>query len=330
MTRSRSLRPSSRSLRPRKPKASADLEPIFRMYGRPAPGLLEALLEKADRELTDDDAKRTTNDLIEAACKVYVAAYEAYGKLMPPARARLKGFSPQLLSLAADRADQLERAHATHERTSLSRTQAETRLRAIVASNQALYAQGRRVVAMVRGDDPEAEGQEDAGAAPVTSFEIAQGLERLSIHGRALVRSGDPNVRGRALLYGLDDAYCGALSAAGAEMMELDQKVGDISELSAARQEVELGRAVTLLLVRTILEAFAAARAVDPTMPALPAIFATFARAPVPVKAAPIEARGVPTQPAPRPDPTLRLREAEPKSVRPLPLGQQRAVLKRA
>jgi hypothetical protein len=50
----------------------------------------------------------------------------------------------------------------------------------------------------------------------------------------------------------------------------------------------------------------------------------------VPAVKAPIEARGIPTQPAPRPDPTLRVREATPKSVRPLPLGQQRATLKRA
>lgn len=299
------------------------------MYGRPAAGLLEALLETAERGLTDDDPKRTTNDLIEAACKVYVAAYHAYGKLLPQARARLKGFSPQLLSLAADRADQLERAHATYERTSQTRTLAETKLRTIVSGNQALYAQGRRVVAMVRGEDSEAGGEEDAPVAPITSFEIAQGLERLSIHGRSLVRSGDPGVRGRALLYGLDDAYCGALSAAGAEMMELDQKVGDISELSAARQEVELGRSVTLLLVRTILQAFEAARAVDVMIPALPAIFGGFTRSPVPVKA-PIETRGHPTEPAPRPDPTVRLREAAQKSVRPLPLGQQRPALKRA
>jgi len=301
------------------------------MFGRPAAGLLEALLEKADRALASDDGKRTTTDLVEAACKVYAAAYEAYGKLPPPARMRLKGFSPQLLSLAADRVEQLERAHTAHERATLVRTQAETKLRAIVSSNLALYSQGRRVVAMVRGDDPEAGSEEEAGALPATSFEIAQGLERLSIHGRSLVRSSDVGTRGRALLYGLDDAYCDALSAAGAEMMDLDQKVGDISELSTTRQEVELGRSITLLLVRTILEAFESARGVDATIPVLPATPASWGKGAASAKPA-IDARGNPlTDPAPRPDPTLRLRNAPTKSVRPLPLGQiDRSELKRA
>ena len=302
------------------------------MFGRPAAGLLDALLEKADRALANDDGKRPTADLVEAACKVYAAVYETFGKLPPPARVRLKGFSPQLLSLAADRAEQLERAHNAYERATLIRTQAETKLRAIVSSNLALYSQGRRVLAMVRGDDPEAGDDETTPQAPATSFEIAQGLERLSIHGRSLVRSTDTGIRGRAVLYGLDDAYCDALSAAGAEMMDLDQKVGDITELSKSRQEVELNRSITLLLVRTILEAFESARAVDTSIPALPSAAAGWATSAPTGNAAAKIGTGPPlTDPAPRPDPTLRLRNVPSKSVRPLPLGQvQRPDAKRA
>jgi hypothetical protein len=292
------------------------------MFGRPAAGLLEALLEKADRALLSDDGKRSTPDLVESACKVYAAAYETFGKLPPPARIRLKGFSPQLLSLAADGAEQLERAHADHERANLVRTQAETKLRAIVSSNLALYSQGRRVVALVRGDDPEAGKEDEAPVLPATSFEIAQGLERLSIHGRSLVRSSDGGIRGRALLYGLDDAYCDALSSAGAEMMDLDQKVGDITEISKLRQEVELGRSVTLLLVRTILEAFEAARGVDVAIPALSgAPASSWGNRPVGNHAVSPKGSAL-TDPAPRPNPTLRLQNAPPKSVRPLPLGK--------
>jgi hypothetical protein len=318
-------------VRPRRLKATADLEPIFRMFGRPAAGLLEALLEKADRGLTSDDGKRTTTDLVEGACKVYAAVYEAFGKLPPPARVRLKGFSPQLLSLASDRVEQLERAHTAYERATLVRTQAETKLRAIVSSNLALYSQGRRVMAMVRGDDAEAGEDETTPVLPATSFEIAQGLERLSIHGRSLVRSSDAGIRGRALLYGLDDAYCDALSAAGAEMMDLDQKVGDITELSKTRQEVELGRSITLLLVRTILAAFEAARGVDATIPALPTAASSWSSGASNGKS-PATGKGASlTDPAPRPDPTLRLRNVPPKSVRPLAIGHvERPDLKRA
>lgn len=227
-------------------------------------------MEGACVDLGFEEDKRTTSELIEDAVRVCSQAFDVYHKLPVQTRNTLRGFSPQLLALAADQAQDLERAESTRERALTAQRDAEQRLRRLFSENLAMYQQGLSVLVRVGGTNPEVDENGISLPLPTTTFDLARALERLALHAGGLLRSPDRGVKQRALLLGLDSGYADMLSATGANMMALEHEVTSIGPLGAAQRGLEAARSTTRTLTRLISEAFDFASRIDPTIHALP------------------------------------------------------------
>jgi len=243
---------------------------MMRSLGRPEPGLLEAALEGVDAKRAMDRALLQPADkLVEQAYAVCLEAHAAWQRCSATQRAQLRGFSLPLLGLAAEQALALERHHTDYERLESERLDAGSRLRDMFDRNVVLSSQARMVLEKVNGEAAAVREELELQDAPGTSFALAQALHRVAHIGYALLRSASPAVRGRAKLYGLDEAFLDGLAAAGAELVNLEEKAGDASAVQAKKVQLERAQVATFVLVRQILEAFEAAQQIDPKIGAL-------------------------------------------------------------
>lgn len=227
-------------------------------------------MEGASVDLGLEEDKRTTAELIDEAIRVCSQAFDLYHKLPTGTRHTLRGFSPQLLALAADQAQNLERAEAARERAMAAQRDAEQRLQRMFAENLAMYQQGLSVLVRVGSTNPEVDENCVPLPLPTTNFDLARALERLALHAGGLMRSPDRAVKARSLLLGLDSSYADALSAAGASMMALEQEVTSVGSLGVAQRGLETARSTTRTLTRLISDAFEFASKIDPTITSLP------------------------------------------------------------
>jgi hypothetical protein len=270
----------------------------------------------ASVDLGLDEDKRTTAELVEDTIRICSQAFDVYHKLPATTRSTLRGFSPQLLALTADQAQDLERAESTRERALTAQRDAEQRLRRMFSENLAMYQQGLTVLVRVGGANPEVDENCVPLPLPTTNFDLARALERLALYADGLLRSPDRSVKQRALLLGLDAGYADALTAAGSRMMALEHEVTSIGPLGAAQRGLEAARSTTRALTRLISEAFEFASKIDSTIQALPSPRVKPAVVP---REAP---RRTPEAHRP-PSTTIRVVSApEPKPVVPLHLGQ--------
>jgi hypothetical protein len=259
VTRSRSIRPAAK-----KPSASGQVEAMVRTLGRPEPGLLEAALEGIDAKRAMDRALLQPPDkLIEHAFAVCLEAHATWQRCSAPQRSQLRGFSLPLLGLAAEQALALERHHTDYERLEGERVDAGSRLRDMFDRNVVLSSQARMVLEKVNGEAAAVRDELALQDAPGNSFALAQALHRVAHIGYALLRSASPAVRGRAKLYGLDEAFLDGLAAAGAELVNLEEKAGDASAVQAKKSQLERAQVASFVLVRQIAEAFDAAQQID-------------------------------------------------------------------
>src|SRR5262249_20358880 len=120
---------------------------------------------------------------------------------------------------------------------------------------------------------------------PGNSFALAQALHRVAHIGYALLRSASPAVRGRAKLYGLDETFLDGLAAAGAELVNLEEKAGDATAVQAKKVQVGGAQVGPFVPARQIGEPFEPAQQIDtkigPLPPVAPRLESDAARAPV-------------------------------------------------
>jgi hypothetical protein len=244
---------------------------MMRSLGRPEPGLLEAALEGVDAKRAMDRALLQAPDkLVGQAYAVCLEAHAAWQRSSATQRAQLRGFSLPLLGLAAEQALALERHYTDYERLESERLDAGSRLRDMFDRNVVLSSQARMVLEKVNGEAAAVREELALTEAPGTSFALAQALHRVAHIGYALLRSASPAVRGRAKLYGLDEAFLDGLAAAGAELVNLEEKAGDATAVQAKKVQLERAQVATFVLVRQIAEAFEAAKQIDPKIGPLP------------------------------------------------------------
>jgi len=238
---------------------------MMRSLGRPEPGLLEAALEGVDAKRAMDRALLQAPDkLVEQAYAVCLEAHAAWQRCSAAQRAQLRGFSLPLLGLAAEQALALDRHYTDYERLENERIDAGSRLRDMFDRNVVLSTQARMVLEKVNGEAASVREELALTDAPGNSFVLAQALHRVAHIGYALLRSASPAVRGRAKLYGLDEAFLDGLAAAGAELVNLEEKAGDASAVQAKKVQLERAQVATFVLIRQIMEAFEAAQQIDP------------------------------------------------------------------
>jgi hypothetical protein len=268
MARTRSLRPAAK-----KPSVSGQVEAMVRTLGRPEPGLLDAALEGVDAKRAMDRALvHPTDKLIEQAFALCLEAHAVWQRCSAAQRAHLRGFSLPLLGLAAEQAMALDRHHADYERLESERVDAGSRLRDLFDRNVVLSNQARMVLEKVNGEAAAVREELALQEPPGNSFALAQALHRVAHIGYALLRSASPTVRGRAKLYGLDEAFLDSLAAAGAELVNLEEKAGDATAVQAKKSQLDRAQVATFVLVRQIAEAFEAAQQIDQKIGPLPPI----------------------------------------------------------
>ncbi len=268
MARPRSLRPLTK-----KPNISSQVEAMVRALGRPEPGLLEAALEGVDAKRAMDRALLCAADmLVEQAFAICLEAHAVWQRCSTAQRAHLRGFSVPLLGLAAEQALCLERTYSEYARLEGERLNAGSRLRDLFDRNILLSTQARMVLEKVNGEAAAVREEIALSEAPGNSFALAQALHRVAHIGYALLRSASPAVRGRAKLYGLDEAFLDGLASAGAELVNLEEKAGDASSVQAKKAQLERAQVATFILIRQISEAFEAAGQIDPKIGPLPPV----------------------------------------------------------
>jgi hypothetical protein len=246
---------------------------MVRTLGRPEPGLLEAALEGVDAKRAMDRALvQPADKLVEQAFSVCLEAHAVWQRCSATQRTSLRGFSMPLLGLAGEQAILLEKHHADYVRLETERLDAGSRLRDLFDRNIVLSTQARMVLEKVNGEAAAVREELALQDSPANSFALAQALHRVAHIGYALLRSASPAVRGRAKLYGLDEAFLDGLAAAGAELVNLEEKASDASAVQAKKVQLERAQVATFVLVRQIAEAFEAAQQIDSKIGALPPI----------------------------------------------------------
>jgi hypothetical protein len=232
---------------------------MLRLLGRPDPELLEAALEPAHAQAIQDRAKEESPDaVLGAAFSICLEAHELWQQLGTRERAQVRGFSLQLLGLAADQTLCLERAIAAHVTLSAEHSLAVARLKELVPRGALLCAQAGRVLERVAG---EPKPVDDSPAVPNTTFALAESLHRLAHAGQELLRSTNVAIRRRALLYGLNEGFLVGIA---------NEKACGTGPLETSRRALDHAQRATFLLVAQIADAFAAAHRLDPRIAALP------------------------------------------------------------
>jgi hypothetical protein len=244
---------------------------LLRLLGKPDPGLLEAALEPAEAQATQELAKAEAPEpLLANAVAVCLDAHDLWQRLTTTQRSQVRGFSLPLLGLAIDQTLRLEHALGEHATLAAEHAAAVARLRELSPRCGMLCAQAAQVLEKVAG---EVRAEDDAAPIAETTFALAQRLHRLAHAGHELLRNTNVGIRRRAMLYGLNETFLDGLAAAGAELVRVNEKARGTGPLDDARRTLGEAHRATFLLVTQVAEAFATAHRIEPQIPALPTAF---------------------------------------------------------
>jgi hypothetical protein len=238
--------------------------------------MLEALLEDVSAaRLHELKTASSAEELVDRASKALIRADQTLREASHEQRSKLRGFSSEMLALAADQTfrlghenEQFKRAVDEDARARAGLTDTLTRAGALV--EQALFVLAkvcgnsdgtRRAVEAIR--PPPQDGNGDQGAI------LAETLRRLARAGERVIQGGSIAVKNRAILYGLDGSYLESLTRMGSGLTELAGKVKGGGQVPAAQQALDQVHGITAFLVQQIDEAFAAAHKLDPAVPQL-------------------------------------------------------------
>lgn len=205
--------------------------------------------------------------------RILGTAFVFWKKATPQQQKILKGFSPELLGVAVDRALALEimrrefsgagtadksarvgteaSAGAAFEKGLVLRDQANSTYKTVVGTDEALRKQ--LAVAVGTAGDLEA---------------LASGLDRLSAFGRKLV--GNTKTKKRAELAGVDDDYLNELASEAATIRAAAKGAsGRLTANATSQGTLDTLDGLCLDLLSHIIHAFAAARDRDGSIPRL-------------------------------------------------------------
>jgi hypothetical protein len=236
--------------------------------------MLEALLEGVtDKQLDELKGALGPTELLARATKIIVHADHVLQGAGRGQRAALRGFSEAMLAVAADQAcrlahllEQNDRVIQDEECTKKGLTRAM--LRADALASQAIWILKRVSVAgEAHAHALEAIGKPaDEGERPL---ELSKVLLRIVDAAQRLLDEGSSSLQRRASLYGLDASYLEDLKKTSAQLSDLHAKVGNGQRPQPTLQVVDRDHAIVAFLVQQIVEAFDAARALDPSIPPL-------------------------------------------------------------
>ncbi len=213
--------------------------------------------------------------VVEDAFEVYFKASETLRRTGTTSQAAVPGCTSELLALViqqalglANRVDEHGKKKSAHA-TSLESVQ--QKLRASFARALSLREQARRVLAAMARDSAEhvdevlraATAADDGGSAAAAMF-------ALSAIGKRLLGDGSPKTAQRAQLLGLDEAYLARLEALGHDLQRGQDQLAQLAQAANTPDDALYSEAgLTVHLMMHVIEAFAAAHEIDPSVPLL-------------------------------------------------------------
>jgi hypothetical protein len=231
--------------------------------------MLEALLEGVtDKQLDALKATSTPAEVLARATRIIVQADHLLQSAAPEQRAALRGFSEAMLALAADQTCRLAHLQEQHDRAAKENESARKGLERAIVRGDALVAQAIFILKKVS-----AAGEEQARALDVLgklaggaerALELEEALLRVADEAQRVLDDGSDALQRRAALYGLDASYLAHLKKASGRLTELQAKVLEQERKHATLPSLDRDHAIVAFLVQQIVEAFDAARALDP------------------------------------------------------------------
>lgn len=257
-------------------ESTLTLAEIRDALGDPDAGAAAAILEGAtEAELVAQGRRIASRHILSDMRRIYAGAHDFWGHATPAQKARLRGFTPGLLSVAVARAQLLDRMAADHTaRTDGQGTAREARDREAKAAFDgaiALRDQAVRVLRGVAGRDPQLLSAVDVAAGTAeTGEKLATGVERLAALGGKWLAAKKGPLAERARLMQLDAAYVTELESAAERLKGAAEKATARSGGSKVTQgALDAEDGANLLLLGHIVQVFEAAHDLDPTIPRL-------------------------------------------------------------
>ena len=253
-------------MRPRAP-LSAPAQRATRLLstlGRPDPDDLGALLEGVDvAEALDASSYMSALDLSNAACLVFVSAYEVTQTCHRDQRARLRGCSSRLVALALEQALALYRGSSERLERIRASEAAKRELAVRLPTAELQCAQAANLLAKVAHDEVRARL-----ADLHTPCSSADKLRVLADVARGLLEGAPPNIATRTRLYGIDPEFADGLDALATELREKSH----LAAIVVAAPDVALVNAhvATWSLAQHFVETFALAHQLDKAIGVLP------------------------------------------------------------
>jgi hypothetical protein len=272
------------------PRKSSPRETAAPVYEEPTTYTLSELVDRfgsateaeifacvtGDRAGLIADGAEVATSRIETDCaRLYGLAGDFYEKADGRQKQALRGFSEDLLRMAAfaaRRGQELAEARRLDGERGADR-QAQRQGAAYVL-RQSAVARRDQLAALLRlasGGNAELLADIERRIGRIASPELlAQALSELGALGRRFLKSGDAALRQRAASAGLDAAFLDDTEALARRVpTELKAAAAARESSPVAQSEVDLWDGVNLFLLERILELFEVARAIEPTVPRL-------------------------------------------------------------
>ena len=257
------------------PAPAHTLPSLAAALGAPDPDLLEALLEgSTEGERVALGQEIATPRLLTDDRRLYSIAYDVWTNATAEQKSRLRGFSPELLSVAVHHAIELETLLAQHEGRGVH-TQISTATRDVSAQlafkvGIAIRDQAEVVLRGVAGKNPAliTEIDEAKGTADPPE-KLAVGLTQLAGIGKRFLGHKKDALAKRAKLMQLDETYVNAMTAAAAIRATKLDASGRSSGKKATQGSLDKKDGEAFYLLEAIIDAFEKAHDIDPTIPRL-------------------------------------------------------------
>ena len=252
------------------------LASIASALGTPDPALLDAWLDGAsEAQLVAKGNQIASARVLTDVRRLYALAYSFWQSATDTQKEALRGFSPELLSIAVHQALALDAMLADHEERGdsrgASRATLDAALRDAFEKALTLRDQARTVLLGVAGND--AAAQEEVNQAVGTAEDpaaLARGIGALVALGKKYLGIPAGPIKTRAKLLRLDGDYIGKLETAAATLSAaaLAASARPAGE-KVTQGSLDRADGVNLLLLTQIVRAFENAHEQEPTIPRL-------------------------------------------------------------
>jgi hypothetical protein len=252
------------------------LDDLKTALGAPEPLLIDAIVTQVRRDaLIAHGADIASSRIMADVPRIYGLAHAVWVKATPEQRDALVGFSPDLLSVAVDRALALreltsevdDAGHADSAAVKVSANAATSAFARGLPRRDHLHG----VLRTVAGADEELRSRIEVAVGTAEDAEaLAKGMKRLVVIGREILHHKKGPLALRAKAARLSSGYLDDIDALADEVKSTGRAAtGRATSKKAAQGDVDFLDGVNLHLLSMIISAFEAAHDVDPSIPRL-------------------------------------------------------------